>query len=82
MSISVTSAPMPTATRAAFTPTAPPPSTVTRPWRTPGTPPSRIPGPPRSFCSSVAPICVASLPATSLIGASSGSEPSAASTVS
>ena len=49
---------------------------------TPGTPPSRMPRPPNGFSSMKAPAWVASLPAISLIGASSGSLPSASSTVS
>ena len=49
---------------------------------TPGTPPRRIPRPPSGFSSMKAPACVAILPATSLIGASSGSRPRASVTVS
>ena len=49
---------------------------ATRPRRTPGTPPSRMPLPPCSFSRHVAPTWIAILPATSLIGLSSGSEPS------
>jgi alanine dehydrogenase len=67
---------------AAFMPTTPPPITITLPAATPGTPPSRIPRPPSGFSSMNAPACVAILPATSLIGASSGSRPCASSTVS
>jgi hypothetical protein len=45
-------------------------------------PPRRIPRPPCAFSSAQAPICVARRPATSLIGASSGSWRSSVSTVS
>ena len=61
---------------AAFIPTTPPPITSTVAAATPGTPPSRMPRPPSGFSSMNAPACVAILPATSLIGASSGSRPS------
>ena len=77
-----TSAPMPIATAAAFMPTLPPPMIITFAAATPGTPPTRTPRPPSGFSSMNAPACVAILPATSLIGASSGSRPSASSTVS
>ncbi len=76
MSRMVTSAPMPTATLAALVPTTPPPMMVTRPRRTPGTPPRRMPLPPCAFSRHAAPTWMAILPATSLIGLSSGSEPS------
>ena len=56
--------------------------TMTFPAATPGTPPSSSPRPPIGFSSMKAPACVAILPATSLIGASSGSRPRASSTVS
>ncbi len=59
-----------------------PPSTRTLAGGTPGTPPRRIPRPPCAFSSAQAPICVARRPATSLIGARSGSLPSAVCTVS
>ena len=77
-----TSACIPIAMNAAFMPTTPPPITSTVAAATPGTPPSRMPRPPSGFSSMNAPACVAILPATSLIGASSGSRPSASSTVS
>ena len=63
-------------------PTTPPPMTSTVAAATPGTPPSSTPRPPNGFSSMKAPACVAILPATSLIGASSGSRPRASSTVS
>src|SRR2546423_246967 len=66
---------MPTAMNAAFSPTTPPPMITTVAAVTPGTPPSRMPRPPRGRSSMNAPACVAILPATSLIGASSGSRP-------
>ena len=49
--------------------------TTTRPGATPGTPPSSSPRPPSGFSRKYAPACAASRPATSLIGASSGSAP-------
>ena len=70
------------AMKAAFIPTAPPPITITVAAATPGTPPSRMPRPPRGFSRKKAPAWVAILPATSLIGASSGSRPCESSTVS
>ena len=73
---------MPIAMNAAFIPTTPPPITSTVAAATPGTPPSRMPRPPSGFSSMNAPACVAILPATSLIGASSGSRPSPSTTVS
>src|SRR3954465_13856257 len=73
---------MPIAMNAAFMPTTPPPMTITWADATPGTPPSRIPRPPSGFSSMKAPACVAILPATSLIGASSGRGPPAAPPVS
>src|SRR3954451_502604 len=63
---------MPIAMNAAFRPTAPPPITSTVAAATPGTPPSRMPRPPSGFSRKKAPACVAILPATSLMGASSG----------
>ncbi len=77
-----TSACIPIAIIAAFMPTTPPPITSTFAAATPGTPPSRMPLPPSGFSSMNAPAWVAILPATSLIGASSGSLPSRSSTVS
>ena len=73
---------MPSAMKAAFIPTTPPPMIITFAAATPGTPPSRIPRPPSGFSSMNAPAWVAILPATSDIGASSGSRPRASSTVS
>ena len=73
---------MPIAIVAAFIPTTPPPITSTLPAATPGTPPSSSPRPPRGFSSMKAPAWVAILPATSLIGASSGRRPAESSTVS
>ncbi len=49
---------------------------------TPGTPPSRMPMPPASFSRHLAPACTAMRPATSDIGASSGSPPPGCVTVS
>jgi hypothetical protein len=77
-----TSACIPIAMNAAFLPTTPPPITSTVAAATPGTPPRRIPLPPSGFSSMNAPACVAILPATSLIGASSGRRAAASSTVS
>ena len=82
LSSTQTSACIPSAMIAAFRPTTPPPSTTTFAGGTPGTPPSRMPRPPRAFSSAQAPICGASRPATSLIGARSGRRRSAVSTVS
>ena len=73
---------MPMAMKAAFCPTTPPPITSTVAAATPGTPPSRTPRPPIGFSRKNAPAWVAILPATSDIGASSGSRPLASSTVS
>ena len=67
-----TSACMPSAMIAELRPTTPPPRITTFAGGTPGTPPSRMPRPPCAFSSDQAPICGASRPATSLIGASSG----------
>ena len=77
-----TSQPRPTAMRAACVPTTPPPSTTTRAAGTPGTPPSRRPLPPAGLRSAKAAASMASRPATSLIGASSGSPPRSSVTVS
>ena len=77
-----TSACMPSAMIAEFRPTTPPPRITTLAGGTPGTPPSRMPRPPCAFSSDQAPICGASRPATSLIGASSGRWRSGVSTVS
>ena len=54
----------------------PPPRITTFAGATPGTPPSRMPRPPFGFSRYCAPTCTAMRPATSLIGVSSGSEPS------
>ena len=78
----LTEASMPMAMNAAFMPTTPPPMIITLAAGTPGTPPSRIPRPPSGFSRMNAPAWVAILPATSLIGASSGSRPAASVTVS
>ena len=48
--MTVTFAPMPTATYAAFMPTTPAPSTTTFAGSTPGTPPISMPRPPIGFC--------------------------------
>ena len=73
---------MPTAISAALVPETPPPRITTFAGGTPGTPPSSTPIPPFAFCSEAAPTCTDMRPATSLIGVSSGSEPSVAVTVS
>ena len=73
---------MPIAMKAAFWPTTPPPMIITVAAATPGTPPSSTPRPPSGRSRKNAPAWVAILPATSLIGASSGSRPRASSTVS
>ena len=73
---------MPIAMKAAFMPTTPPPITITVAAATPGTPPSRMPRPPSGRSRMKAPAWVATLPAISLIGASSGSRPRLSSTVS
>ncbi len=73
---------MPIAIAAALKPTTPPPITITLAAGTPGTPPSSTPRPPRGRSRKKAPAWVAILPATSLIGASSGSRPWASVTVS
>ena len=63
-------------------PTTPAPSTTTLAGSTPGTPPMSTPRPPFGFCRYAAPTCVAMRPATSDIGASSGSVRFGSSTVS
>ncbi len=78
----MTSASMPWAIHAALVPTVPAPITTTRPGRTPGAPPSSTPRPPLPRSRKWAPICGARRPATSLMGASSGSAPDALRTVS
>ena len=77
-----TSASMPAAIHAAFHPTLPAPSTTTFAGRTPGAPPISTPRPPLWRSRKWAPCCGASRPATSLIGASSGSAPDSTCTVS
>ena len=77
-----TDARRPTAIVTAASPDVPAPITATRPGRTPGTPPSSTPRPPWAFSRWCAPTCGAMRPAISLIGASSGSTPSAVCTVS
>jgi hypothetical protein len=73
---------MPRAIAAAFMPDTPAPMTTTLAAYTPETPPSSTPRPPWARSRQCAPTCGASRPATSLIGASSGSAPSAVCTVS
>ena len=73
---------MPSAISAAVRPTTPAPMIMTLPAATPGTPPSSSPRPPSGFSNMNAPACVAILPATSLIGASSGRRPFLSVTVS
>ena len=80
--MTVTYASMPIAMRAALVPDTPPPRITTLAAGTPGTPPSSTPMPPCSFSRQCAPTCTAIRPATSLIGASSGSPPRASVTVS
>ena len=82
LSIKITSASMPAAIHAAFQPTFPAPSTTTLAGRTPGAPPINTPRPPLCDSKKCAPICGANRPATSLIGASNGSEASGICTVS
>jgi hypothetical protein len=67
---------------AAFWPTTPPPMIITVAAATPGTPPSSTPRPPSGRSRKNAPACVAIFPATSLIGAKSGSRPFSSTTVS
>ena len=73
MSRMVTSAPRPRAIAAALVPATPAPRTTTLAGRTPGTPPSRMPLPPAGAIREVAPTWTDSRPATSDMGASSGS---------
>ena len=82
MSTIVTSAPNPTPPTQALRPTTPAPRIVTRPRRTPDTPGRSSPLPPERISSEVAPTWIDSLPATSDIGTSNGSVPSASCTVS
>ena len=82
LSTRTTSASIPAAIHAAFQPTLPAPRTTTFAGRTPGAPPISTPRPPLWRSRKWAPICGASRPATSLIGASSGSAPLASCTVS
>ena len=82
MSMIVTSAPKPTPTTHALSPTTPAPMIVTRPRRTPETPGSSNPLPPDRISSDAAPAWIDSRPATSDIGTSSGSVPSGSCTVS
>ena len=71
-----------TAILAELWPTTPPPRITTLAGATPGTPPSRMPRPPLGRSRYTAPTCTAMRPATSLMGVSSGSEPSASRMVS
>ena len=73
---------MPSAILAASVPETPPPMMVTRAAGVPGTPPSRRPAPPAGLSRARAAACTDIRPATSLIGVSSGSLPSAVCTVS
>ena len=73
---------MPSAMAAAFWPETPAPMTTTFAAYTPGTPPIRVPRPPPWRIRWYEPTCGASRPATSDIGASSGSERSGSWTVS
>src|SRR2546426_621593 len=73
-----TSAPRPTAVRAALRPPGPAPRITTLPGGTPGTPERRIPRPPGGRPRENAPPCTARRPATSLLGARSGRRPAAA----
>ena len=76
------SAPRPAAIRAACVPTTPPPITAILLGATPGTPPISLPIPSADFRKAAPAASIASRPATSLIGASSGSPPWASVTVS
>ena len=79
----MTSASMPWAIHAALVPTVPAPITTTRAGpHARGAPPSSTPRPPLARSRKWAPICGARRPATSLMGASSGSAPEALRTVS
>ncbi len=82
ISIRVTSAPIPSASWAAWVPTTPPPRMTTLAGRTPGMPPNSFPRPPSCRSRYWAPIWIDIRPATSLIGVSSGSVPLGNSTVS
>ena len=81
-SITVTSPPIPVATKIALLPTTPPPMTATFAGVTPGTPPSKTPRPWWAISKQVAPACTAMRPATWLMGASSGRPPLSSVTVS
>ena len=81
-SSTVTRASMPIAIRAALVPTTPPPTMVTSAAGTPGTPPSSTPRPPCARSRQCAPAWIDMRPATSLMGASSGSRPAPSLTVS
>ena len=78
----VTSAPRPAAITAEFAPATPPPTIVTVAGRVPGTPDMRRPRPPAERIRVAAPTVGARRPATSLIGARSGSPPPSSCTVS
>jgi hypothetical protein len=78
----VTRAPSPHAIFAAPVPAMPPPIMATWPGATPGSPPIRMPLPLLCFKRKFTPIWTDSLPAISLIGASSGREPFSSCTVS
>src|SRR5215216_2819344 len=78
----LTMARIPTAILAASVPTTPPPMIVTLAAGVPGTPPRSNPAPPCGLSRQCAAAWTAILPATSLIGARSGSLPSGSSTVS
>src|SRR5690606_14453848 len=82
VSSTLTWAPRPTAMASAWLPTTPAPRMVTRPAGTPGTPPSSTPRPPCGVSRQWAPAWMAMRPATSDMGASSGSPPWASLTVS
>ena len=73
---------MPTASVAAAMPTTPAPRMTTFAAWTPGTPQMRLPRPPAGRIRWWAPMNGAIRPATSLIGVSSGREPSGRRTVS
>ena len=68
--------------RAALVPATPPPMMTTLPAETPGTPPKSTPAPPCSFSRQWAPTWIDMRPATSLMGARSGSPPVSSVTVS
>ena len=82
MSRIVTRAPIPAAILAALVPTTPPPRMTMLAGATPGTPLRRMPRPSMGRSRYLAPSWIAIRPAISLMGVSSGSEPSSSWSVS